>query len=285
MEGSTSCIAQKTPAAPSKSVGTPRAWASRRAATASTSPGARRPCCIQTPMRSGRTSGRAASRIRGLYSPRIALTSSPTHSGIATCRDLIHWTKHGPVFARAADGKYLRVESKSGAILSRVEGDRIIATRVNGKYWMYFGVPALLIATSDNLLDWTPVEGPDGHAVKVLSPRPEYFDSWLVEGGPPALLTTYGVLVMYNAESLPSRTYSAGQALFDAHEPTKLIARSDSAFIKPTERYERTGQYAAGTTFVEGLVPFRGRWYLYYGTADSRVGVAVWDPQGQTCRK
>src|SRR5207247_1718320 len=109
------------------------------------------------------------------------------------------------------------------------------ATRVNGKYWMYFGVPALLIATSDNLLDWTPVEGPDGHAVKVLSPRPEYFDSWLVEGGPPALLTTYGILVMYNAGSLPSRTYSAGQALFDAHEPTKLIARSDSAFLKPTE--------------------------------------------------
>jgi len=26
-------------------------------------------------------------------------------------------------------------------------------------------------------------------------------------------------------------------------------------------------------------VPFRGRWYLYYGTADSRVGVAVWDPK------
>ena len=234
----------------------------------------------------------------GVEDPRIVQSEDSTYVltytqwnrdvprlAVATSRDLIHWAKHGPAFARAADGKYLRAESKSGAILSRVEGDRIIATRVNGKYWMYFGVPDLLIATSDNLLDWTPVEGPDGRAVKVLSPRPEYFDSWLVEGGPPALFTTYGILVMYNAGSLPSRTYSAGQALFDAHEPTKLIARSDSAFLKPTERYERTGQYAAGTTFVEGLVPFRGRWYLYYGTADSRVGVAVWDPQGQTCRK
>jgi len=85
--------------------------------------------------------------------------------------------------------------------------------------------------------------------------------------------------VLYNAGSLPSRTYSAGQALFDAHDPTKLVARSDSAFIKPTESYERTGQYTAGTTFVEGLVPIKGRWFLYYGTADSRVGVAVWDPQ------
>ena len=197
---------------------------------------------------------------------------------VATSRDLIAWTKHGPAFAHAAGGKYLRTESKSGAILSRIEGDRIIAARVNGRYWMYFGVPDLRIATSDNLLDWVPVEDAEGNAVNVLSPRAGYFDSWLVEGGPPALLTTNGILVLYNAGSLPSRTYSAGQALFDARDPTKLIARSDSAFIKPTESYERTGQYTAGTTFVEGLVPFRGRWYLYYGMADSRVGVAVWDP-------
>ena len=172
----------------------------------------------------------------------------------------------------------MRSESKSGAILSRVEGDRLIATRVNGKYWMYFGVPELRIATSDNLLDWTPLEDGDGKAIAVLSARPDHFDSWLVEAGPPALITSAGILVMYNAGSLPSRTYSAGQALFDARDPTMLIARSDSAFIKPTESYERTGQYTAGTTFVEGLVPFRGRWYLYYGTADSRVGVAVWTP-------
>jgi len=197
---------------------------------------------------------------------------------VATSRDLITWSKHGPAFARAAGGKYLRTESKSGAILSRIAGDRLIATRVNGRYWMYFGVPDLRIATSENLLDWTPVEDSSGQAVKVLSARPGYFDSWLVEAGPPAFLTPAGILVLYNAGSLPSRTYSAGQALFDARDPTKLIARSDSAFIKPTESYERTGQYTSGTTFVEGLVPFKGRWFLYYGTADSRVGVAVWNP-------
>ena len=58
----------------------------------------------------------------------------------------------------------------------------------------------------------------------------------------------------------------------------KLLDRSDVPFIRPTESYERTGQYRDGTTFCEGLVPFKGRWLLYYGTADSRVGVAVWEP-------
>ncbi len=235
----------------------------------------------------------------GVEDPRLVETESGTYVltytqwnraiprlAIATSRDLVSWTKHGPAFARAGGGTYLERETKSGAILSRVEGDRVIATRVNGKYWMYFGVPDVMIATSDNLLDWTPLEDSDGRPVRVLSPRPGYFDSWLVEAGPPAIILPQGILVLYNAGNsgsfgdpgLPARVYTGGQALFDVRNPVRLIARSDAPLITPTESYERTGQYAEGTTFMEGFVPFRGRWFLYYGTADSRVGVAVWDP-------
>ncbi|MFL5497011.1 MAG: glycoside hydrolase family 130 protein [Gemmatimonadaceae bacterium] len=206
---------------------------------------------------------------------------------VATSKDLVHWTKHGPAFAKADSGKYLRSETKSGAILTRAEGNRLVATRVNGKYWMYFNVPDILIATSDNLIDWSPLADKDGKLVKVLSPRPGYFDSWLVEAGPPAIMTDRGILLIYNAGNsgqfgqagLPERVYTGGQALFDARNPIKLIARAEEPFIRPTEDYERTGQYKEGTTFVEGLVPLNGRWFLYYGTADSRVAVAVWDPK------
>jgi predicted GH43/DUF377 family glycosyl hydrolase len=206
---------------------------------------------------------------------------------VATSRDLVTWTKHGPAFADADSGKYLKTESKSGAILSRVEGNRVIATKVNGKYWMYYNVPDILVATSDDLVHWTPLADADGKPAKVLSPRPGYFDSWLVEAGPPPILTEHGIVVLYNAgnsgsygdPSLPERVYTGGQALFDARNPVKLLARAGEPFIRPTEPYERTGQYAEGTTFVEALVPFNGRWLLYYGTADSRVGVAVWDPR------
>jgi predicted GH43/DUF377 family glycosyl hydrolase len=206
---------------------------------------------------------------------------------VATSRDLVTWTKHGPAFADAAGGKYRSVESKSGAILARAVGDRLVATRVNGKYWMYYNVPDIQIATSDDLVTWTPLEDAGGRPLKVLSPRPGYFDSWLVEAGPPAILTPRGIVVLYNAgnseahgdSTLPRRVYTGGQALYDARNPVKLLARTDAPFIRPTEPYERTGQYVEGTTFVEGLVPFRGRWLLYYGTADSRVGVAVWEPK------
>jgi predicted GH43/DUF377 family glycosyl hydrolase len=201
---------------------------------------------------------------------------------VATSRDLVTWEKHGPAFAKAG-GRYLDVESKSGSILSRVVGNRLVATKVNGKYWMYFSVPNVLIATSDNLTDWTPLETEPGKPLAVLSPRPGYFDSWLVEPGPPAILTARGVVLLYNAgnsekfgePSIPARMYTAGQALFDARNPIKLLDRTERPFLRPTEAYERTGQYPEGTTFVEGLVPFNGRWFLYYGSADSRVGVAV----------
>ena len=204
---------------------------------------------------------------------------------VATSRDLVQWTKHGPAFSRAQNGKYLRMETKSGSILTRLQGDHLIATKINGKYWMYFNVPDIMLATSDDLINWTPLADSDGKVLKVLSARPGYFDSWLVEAGPPAILTDRGILLLYNAGNsgrfgqagLPERVYTGGQALFDAKNPIKLIARSDQPFIRPTEPYEKTGQYKEGTTFSEGLIPFKGRWFLYYGTADSRVGVAVWD--------
>jgi beta-1,2-mannosidase len=206
---------------------------------------------------------------------------------VATSRDLVTWTKHGPAFTHVSGGKFRDLESKSGAIVARVEGSRVIATKVDGKYWMYFNVPDILVATSQDLVHWTPLEDANGRPLKVLSPRPGYFDSWLVEAGPPAIVTGHGIVVLYNAGNseshgdprLPHRVYTGGQALFDARNPIKLLDRSDEPFIRPTEAYEKTGQYLEGTTFVEGLVPFEGRWFLYYGTADSRVGVAVWDPR------
>jgi predicted GH43/DUF377 family glycosyl hydrolase len=65
--------------------------------------------------------------------------------------------------------------------------------------------------------------------------------------------------------------------LFAADDPARLIARDEKPFFKPEMPFEKTGQYAAGTTFVEGLVFLKGKWFLYYGCADSLVGVAYFN--------
>jgi predicted GH43/DUF377 family glycosyl hydrolase len=200
---------------------------------------------------------------------------------VATSKDLKTWEKHGPIFRDWKEGKYHNTESKSGAIVTELKNGKLVAAKIQGKYWMYYGVPHIWLATSDDLVNWVPVENHEGNRVPVLSPRPGFFDSWLVEAGPPPVLTKDGIVVLYNAgnsqqvgvKNLGNRVYTGGQALFDANEPWKLLDRVDHPFIQPELPFEKSGQYPEGTTFLEGLVHFQGKWLLYYGTADSMVGV------------
>lgn len=204
----------------------------------------------------------------------------------ATSRDLINWEKHGPVFEKAFGGRFHDTWSKSGSVVCQLTEDgRLVATPINGKYWMYWGDAVVGLAHSDNLTDWTPVLNADSTLYDPLPTRRGYFDSSLSEPGPPALLTDEGILVLYNGrnaevDSLASpdmglKAYCGGQALFSAKDPTQLLTRAEKPFICPSLEHELTGQYAGGTTFIQGLVFFKGKWFLYYGTADSMVGVAV----------
>lgn len=200
-----------------------------------------------------------------------------TRLGIATSKDLVHWDKHGSAFEKLG-GEFAARNVKSGAILTRLSGGRLVAAKLQGKYWMYWGEGEIRLASSDDLINWTP--GP-----VVLATRPGKFDSALVEAGPPAVLTGRGVVLIYNGKNaarknngdpaLKAGVYCGGQALFDAADPSKLLQRTDAPFYKPEADFERTGQYGAGTTFLEGLVYYKGRWLLYYGCADSFVAVAV----------
>ncbi len=124
--------------------------------------------------------------------------------------------------------------------------------------------------------------------LKVLfAPRKGKFDSDLTECGPPAIMTDKGILLLYNGKNksgidgdtlYTANSYCAGQALFDLSDPSKFIERLDKPFFIPESDFEKSGQYPAGTVFIEGLVYHGNKWYLYYGCADSRVAVAVYDP-------
>ena len=207
-----------------------------------------------------------------------------TGAAIATSKDLIHWTKHGP--SLGTKGKYATLGYKSAGIVTRVENGRLMAARIGGKYWMYWGEGVIRLATSHDLVHWEPVEDAHGDPVIVLAKRAGRFDSSFPEVGPPPVLTAQGIVVLYNGKNSPDNgdpsigpnAYAVGEALFALDNPAKLIARSDQPVFKPELPFEKTGQYAAGTTFAEGLVWFRSQWFLYYGCADSMVGVAV----GQT---
>lgn len=192
---------------------------------------------------------------------RLALATSP---------DLLHWTKHGLLFSDAQWEAYFptrsfphtpRGWSKSGAILPEP---------VQGRYWMFFGDTNIWLASSPDLLTWT-IE-PEA----VLTPRPGIFDSGLVEPGPPPLLLSDGIWLGYNSANTELR-YAFGAALLDRNDPHRVLQRSSTPLLEPTLLAEREGQVAE-VVFAEGLVFFQGQWLLYYGMADSRIGVAIASP-------
>lgn len=224
----------------------------------------------------------------GCEDPRIVETEEGTYVmtytqwnrqsaklGIATSDDLVHWKKHGSPFRTRW--------SKSGSIVCRCEGDRLIATKIQGKYWMYWGEGLIHAAVSDDLISWELLRDEDEMPLVILEPRLGKFDSLLVEAGPPALITKDGILLLYNGKNsikkgdplVSPHAYSAGQVLLDISNPTKVIRRSEDFFLTPERSYEMNGQYKGGTVFIQGLVHFQDKWFLYYGTADSAIGVAI----------
>lgn len=212
---------------------------------------------------------------------------------IATSKDLRKWEKHGSVFKESGK-EYAEMWSKSGSIISKQIDGRMVAIKIKGKYWMYWGESNIYMATSDNLIDWEPVLEEDENkkeldamrnyktAFKILfSTRSGKFDSALVEPGPPAIINNDEIIFIYNSKNntsigdktLAQGTYAAGQVIIGINDPTQVLHRTDKWFITPDQPYEITGQ-VNNVCFVEGLAYFKNKWMLYYGTADSKIAVA-----------
>ena len=106
---------------------------------------------------------------------------------LATSRNLLRWTKHGPLFPDFVTRPLDKPWSKSGAILTK---------RLKGKYYMYFGDKDIYWATSTDLIHWTP--GPVDEPV--MRPQVGTYTEELLEPGPPPLITENGqILLIHNA--------------------------------------------------------------------------------------
>jgi predicted GH43/DUF377 family glycosyl hydrolase len=239
----------------------------------------------------------------GCEDPRIVMDSNGTYfmtytayNGtlarlfVASSTNLFSWTKHGSIFKNFQNGALIDLWSKSGSVVSERIGDSFVAYKIDGKYWMYFGESNIYLAWSTDLINWTPVGEPNEESefgyelTPIFGPRDGYFDSDIVEPGPQAVVTPGGILLIYNSRNkvpgegghpeLPRGTYSAGQILFDIQNPTVVLNRTENYFMKPEKPYEIVGQ-VNNVVFLEGLVTFKSQWFLYYGTADSKIAVAV----------
>lgn len=189
----------------------------------------------------------------------LATAVNPTLAGTSG-----GWTKLGPVFPTYPN-------SKSGALLLREQPP----------HYLLWGDSSIRIARSDNPLVW-----PDIGTV-LIAPRPDSFDSQLVEAGPPPLLLSTGdYLFFYNSATLgwpsdPSAAYHVGWLILSGKNPDVVLARSSEPLMSPEFAWELgVAPYtcnAPNVVFLEAASPIPGEkdtFQVYYGGADATIGTA-----------
>lgn len=192
--------------------------------------------------------------------------------------DLHNWTRHS-IIMPAYEGTWNTNWTKSGSLLSEEVGGKFVPVKIGGKFWMYYlgtakGVDEMGLASSLDGINWK-----DATDKPVLPHRPGEFDSRVVEPGPPAVLTKDGITVVYNGAD-DQLVYKTGVAVFDRQDPSKLLYRTDKPIFSPETPWEKNIAskkiyQAPNVVFVEGMVSDgSGGYFMYYGSADSYVGVA-----------
>ena len=108
-----------------------------------------------------------------------------------------------------------------------------------------------------------------------MKPRAGLWDCQKREAGPPPIKTENGWLLFYHGVS-SDRVYRLGIALFELDDPSKLIARQEEPILEPEEKWELEGD-VPNVVFNCGAVEKDGMYFVYYGGADTVMGVATID--------
>ncbi|KAJ9657716.1 hypothetical protein H2198_004131 [Neophaeococcomyces mojaviensis] len=235
-------------------------------------------------------------RVNGtFYVTYTAFNNVTAQLCMASSTDLLNWNKTGPLLPGWTDVAYSDIDipmprvnhSKSGAIVNEP---------IDGLYHMYFGDSFFYHATSPDLKNFTALPAEQYFAAPMLP-----WENRLIEPGPAPIKTRDGRwILIYNGMTTgrigyPKDQYSVGQMLIDPsgsfrpdlnvssgmYQPALKdgpIARIENPLLVPEGNSEQQGQVDQ-VVFAEGLVQLKGKWFLYFGQADSTLGVAVADVQ------
>lgn len=156
-------------------------------------------------------------------------------------------------------------ENKDGALFpEKIGGNYILCHRplVGGRMEIW-------ISFSPDLTSW-------GNHRRWI-PVGETWNKERVGIGPPPIKTEKGWLIIYHGvrETASGRIYRVGAALADL-KTLKIIYHPPGWIFAPEERYERIGN-TDNVVFPTGALIKDGKLLLYYGVADTSIGLATAD--------
>jgi len=179
---------------------------------------------------------------------------------LAKTRDLVRFEKLGAVFPP---------EDKDAALFPvRIRGKWAVIHRplsgmkgIGGHMW---------ISYSPDLLHW------GDHRILIHAREGGWWDANKIGLSPPPMEIPEGWLVLYHGVRYTAGgvIYRLGLALLDREDPARVLRRSDEWIFGPREPYETYGD-VDHVVFPCGWVVRDGMMYLYYGAADSCVGLAT----------
>ncbi len=179
--------------------------------------------------------------------------------GITSNEDI----RNGVLFPEKIGGKYMRLDRPNKA--------RHSSGPTSGS--------TIWLSSSDDLIDWIPV-------APVIEGRFHYWDEF-IGSGPPPVKTREGWLHLYHGVAThfgSANIYQAGVMLLDLKDPSKVISRGFYNILEPRESWELMGQ-VPNVVFPSGMIVKdfdsegyalpESEAYVYYGAADTCVGLAV----------
>lgn len=120
---------------------------------------------------------------------------------------------------------------------------------------------------------------------------PQYaFEELKIGGGPAPLRVPEGWLVIHHGVTgviddafaqQQNVNYAAGAMLLDADDPTRVLDRTSEPLLAPETDDERSG-IVPNVVFPTAIEEIDGAHYVFYGMADSKIGVALLERTDQT---
>jgi len=140
--------------------------------------------------------------------------------------------------------------------------------------WISFVPVDDVLSDIRNLVHWR------GHRVLAVPEAP--FEELKIGGGPPPVRVPEGWLVLYHGVTgtidnafaqQQNVNYAAGGMILDADDVTRVIARTTAPLLEAETEDERSG-IVPNVVFPTAIEEIDGQLFVFYGMADSKIGVA-----------
>jgi predicted GH43/DUF377 family glycosyl hydrolase len=190
----------------------------------------------------------------------VAVSRHGACTALMSSLDMKTFHRHGIIFP---------CENKDVVLFpEKINGEYVALHRPNPS--SHFSPPQIWIARSPDLIHW------GKHEPLLCGCKPWEGDR--VGAGTPPILIDEGWLLLYHGSETSSVAgqvgrYTVGALLLDAHEPSRVVARSAVPIMTPITDYEKEG-FVPNVVFPTAMQRHNDTLQVFYGAADTCIAIA-----------